>query len=125
MFCRKRKLETNLIFVRDMIVEMGIGIYDEEKGRRQRVRINVKAEPKKWPDAAHDNIEQTLSYEAIIKHIGEITQSRHFNLVETVADMIASACLGDGKIRKITVSVEKLDAYPFTIPGVEIVRVKR
>lgn len=123
-FCRRKK-EGNLIFVKDMIVEMAIGIYKEEKGRLQRVRVNVIAEPKIWPDAARDNIELTLSYERIIKHIKDNTHGRHFNLVETVADNIAAACLSDGKIRKITVRVEKLDAYAFAIAGVEIVRVKR
>ncbi len=123
-FCQKKK-EKNLIFVKDMIVEMAIGIYKEEKGRLQRVRVNVIAEPKKWPDAARDNIELTLSYERIIKHIKDNTHGRHFNLVETVADNIAAACLNDGKIREITVRVEKLDAYPFAVAGVEIIRVMR
>jgi 7,8-dihydroneopterin aldolase/epimerase/oxygenase len=116
-------MHSNIIFVSDLIAEIQIGVNDDEKGRTQRVRINVHAEPEIWPDPSRDNIEDTVSYAVIVDHIFRLTKDRHIHLVETLAEEIASACFTE-KIRSVKVRVEKLDIFPFTIPGVEIIRTK-
>lgn len=103
---------------------MEIGAYADEKGRRQRVRINITAEPSIWPNRSHDNLAETVSYDILVKHVQAIANGEHIHLVETVAEKIAAACLSEKQIRKVTVRVEKLDIYQFVVPGVEIVRVK-
>lgn len=124
-FSRRHKpVSANLIFVRDMLVDMQIGAYDDERGRTQKVRINVIAEPSIWPNPAHDNLNETVSYDAIVNHVLGISRGGHIHLVETVAEKIAQACLSETAIRKVTVRVEKMEIYPFAIPGVEIVRAK-
>lgn len=107
-----------------MIVEMEIGAYADEKGRKQRVRINITAEPSIWPNASHDNLDETISYDILVKHVQAIANGGHIHLVETVAEKLAEACLSEKHIQKVTVRVEKLDIYPFVVPGVEIIRVK-
>lgn len=125
-FCRRNKNTPlpNLIFVKDMMVEMEIGAYDNERGRTQKVRINVIAEPSIWPDASHDNLNETVSYDMIVNHVFSVTRNGHIHLVETVAEKIAAACLSERVIQKVTVRVEKMEIYPFAVPGVEIVRAK-
>ncbi len=126
-FCRRKKASQapNKIFIKDMVVDMQIGAYDDERGRTQKVRVNVIAEPSIWPNASHDNLDETLSYDKIVAHVFGVAQSKeHTHLVETVAERIAEACLGEAAIRAVTVRVEKLEIYPFAIPGVEIVRSK-
>jgi len=125
-FCRRNKSTppANLIFVKDMVVDMEIGAYDNERGRTQKVRINVIAEPSIWPDASHDNLNETVSYDMIVNHVFGVTRNGHIHLVETVAEKIAAACLSERVVRKVTVRVEKMEIYPFAVPGVEIVRAK-
>ena len=123
-FNRRNSPPDNALFIRDMIVEMQIGAYDDERGKTQKVRINVVAEPTIWPNASHDNLNETVSYDVIVNHIWKVTRGGHIHLAETVAEMIAQACLSESAIRKVTVRVEKLEIYPFAIPGVEIVRAK-
>ena len=74
-------MHANLIFVSDLIAEIQIGVFDNEKGRTQRVRINVHAEPEIWPDPARDNIDDTVSYALIVDHIFRLTKGRHIHLV--------------------------------------------
>lgn len=116
-------MQSNIIFLSDLIAEIQIGVNADEKGRTQRVRINVHIEPEIWPDPARDNIADTLSYDVIVGHIFRLVKDRHFHLVETLAEDIAAACLAE-KVRTVKVRVEKLDIYPFAVPGVEIVRSK-
>ena len=123
--CLKKTAPANLLFVKDMIVDMEIGAYDDERGRTQKVRINVTAETSIWPDASHDNLNETVSYDTIVNHIFKVTRSGHIHLVETVAEKIADSCLSEQVIGKVTVRVEKMEIYPFAIPGVEIIRAKR
>lgn len=124
-FCRRKDTPpANLIFVKDMIVDMQVGAYDNERGRTQKIRINVVAEPTIWPNPAHDNLNETVSYDTIVNHIFALTRGGHIQLVETVAEKIAQACLSEHAIRKVTVGVEKMEIYPFAVPGVEIIRVK-
>ena len=123
-FNRRKEQPDNALCIRDMIVEMEIGAYDDERGKTQKVRVNVIAEPSIWPDASHDNLNETVSYDTIVQHVWRVTREGHTHLVETVAEKIAQACLLESAIRKVTVRVEKLEIYPFAVPGVEIVRAK-
>jgi dihydroneopterin aldolase len=108
-----------------MVVDMQIGAYDDERGRTQKVRINVTVEPSIWPNEAHDNLNETLSYDVIVNHILRVARSGgHVHLVETVAERIAGLCLEESSVRSVTVRVEKLEIYPFAVPGVEITRIK-
>lgn len=127
MFFSKRKNSppANLIFVKDMVVDMEIGAYDDERGRTQKVRINVVVEPARWPNEAHDNLNETLSYDVIVNHVLRVVRTgEHTHLVETVAERIAALCLQESAIRQVTVRVEKLEIYSFAVPGVEITRTK-
>src|SRR5690349_719100 len=113
---------TSRIFVKDMVLEMAIGVYDSEKGKTQRVRVNVTADLNHWPDETKDDLNDTLSYAQIVKHIQTIAAKGHIHLVETFASRIADACLAEKNVARIHVRVEKLDIYEFCIPGCEITR---
>src|SRR5688500_1580843 len=91
------------IFIRDMDVDMLIGVYDHEKNSRQRVIVNVEAwlsPVTRWRD---DAISHTVNYEKIVSAIRYIAAQRHINLVETFAEHIADFCLEDEMIRKVRV----------------------
>ena len=117
--------DTSRIFIKDMVIDMAIGVYDSEKGKTQRVRVNVTVDLAAWPDESKDDLVETLSYANIVKHVQTIAAAGHIHLVETFAQRIADACLNEKNVRSLTVRVEKLDIYDFTIPGTEIFRVKR
>ncbi len=125
-FCRRNhKHPVNRIFVRDLIVEMQIGVFDVEKGRTQRVRINIDVAPAKWPKNS-DDIADTVSYDDLLKIAQAVATAPHTHLVETVAENIAADCLRKCDIIRINVRVEKLEIYPApTTVGVEITRWKK
>lgn len=110
------------IFIRDMTVDMGIGILDEEKTRTQKVRVNVDAEIESRSASSRDEIEDTVSYDLIVQAILRHTGDGHVNLAETLAERIADSCLACKGIKNVRVRVEKPDIYPFAVAGVEIFR---
>jgi 7,8-dihydroneopterin aldolase/epimerase/oxygenase len=95
--------------VRNLLLPCSIGIYDHERDRAQRVRFNVEldvADPGSFTD---EDLSKILNYERIVGGIKALIGSRHFGLVETLAECIAALCLEDRRALRVSVSVEKLD----------------
>jgi dihydroneopterin aldolase len=65
-----------------------------------------------------------LDYELLADRVRAIAKAGHINLVETLAERIASACLLDARVLTARIRVEKLDVFDDTsAAGVEVERV--
>lgn len=111
------------LFVRDLIIDCAIGIHRHERGRRQRVAIDVTLDIAD-PDASHrDQIGEVVSYDDVVAGIRAIVAEGHINLVETLAARIADMCLADKRVARAQVRVTKLDVLGNgAVVGVEIMR---
>jgi dihydroneopterin aldolase len=111
------------VFVRDLVLECAIGVHAHEKGRTQRVRINVDLGVSEQEQSLNDRLENVVCYENVVKRIRAIVADGHINLVETLAERIASLCLQDPQCRSARVRIEKLDVFADAASvGVEIER---
>ena len=113
------------IFIRDLRVDMLIGVYDHEKTAAQPVVVNIEADftaPQNWRDDSYDN---AICYDTITKAVRKIAADGHINLVETLAEHIADFCLGDSRVTGVTVRVEKTAVFDDAhSAGVEIRRLR-
>ena len=109
------------VFVHDLVLDAEIGVYTHEKGVTQRARFSVDIEVAPASQAIDDQIERVLDYDMIIATIKTILAEGHINLVETLADEIATRCLSHPRAASVKVKIEKLDKEPGAV-GVEIVR---
>jgi dihydroneopterin aldolase len=109
------------VFVHDLVLDAEIGVYTHEKGVTQRARFSVDIEVMPASQAIEDQIERVLDYDMIIATIKTILAEGHINLVETLADEIATRCLSHPRAASVRVKIEKLDKEPGAV-GVEIVR---
>lgn len=110
------------VFVRDLVLEGEIGVYAHEKdGFRQPMRFNIDLTVR---EVAHgDALENVVCYEKIVNKVKDLITEGHVNLVETLAERIASRCLEDARVEVARVRVEKLAAIPEVASvGVEIER---
>jgi dihydroneopterin aldolase len=110
------------IFVRDYVIDANIGVYAEEKGVTQKVRLTVDASLAPHVRSHDDLMSEVPSYTDILDAIAEITGGGHINLVETLAERIAAHCLRDSRIVSVSVRIEKLERGP--VRGVEITRTR-
>jgi 7,8-dihydroneopterin aldolase/epimerase/oxygenase len=99
------------VFVRDLVVPCSIGIYPREKGLRRRVRVNAELAIDE-PILGNDEFADVVNYETIVAGIKAIAEAGHINLVETLADRVATLCLADRRVAVARVVIEKLDVYP-------------
>ncbi len=111
------------VFVRDLECQALIGIYDHEKIDPQRIIINIDLSVEEG--SGDDDIGHVVSYEIVVKKVEAILAEGHINLVETLCDRIAAACLKDKRVAAARVRVEKPDIIPNARSvGVEVERVR-
>lgn len=100
------------VFVRDLVLDALIGVYEHERVAPQRVRLNLDLEVG-IPG---------LTGEDGMAAIQAVLAQGHITLIETLAERIAERCLQDARVRAVKVRVEKLDVFPDATVGVEIER---
>lgn len=118
------------VFVRDLALMAVIGVHPHEREAPQRIRLNLDlaveddgARPLSRAAVGRDELSRVVDYEAIAATARRIVAAGHVALVETLAERLAEACLGDRRVRVVRVRVEKLDAVDGAASvGIEIER---
>ena len=106
--------------VRDLVVAMAIGAYDQELGRTQRVGFSVEAEVRPLGRPVRD-MADVVSYDLIADAIRSVAAAGHVAFVETVAETVAERVMEHPRVLTVRVRVEKLDLGPGAM-GVEVWR---
>lgn len=111
------------VFIRDLELDANIGVHAHEKNGPQKVLISVDLSVLETPGPLDDHLANVVCYEDVIERIQAIVGKGHINLVETLAERIAEACLDDRRVIATCVRVEKINAVPQAASvGVEIER---
>ena len=122
---------TRHMFIRDLVLNASIGVHKHEHEAPQRVRINIDLAVTDDNASANlsraavgqDELGRVVDYEKIVNNVKELVRSGHVQLVETLAERLAEACLDDPRIRIARVRVEKLDVFADAASaGVEVER---
>jgi FolB domain-containing protein len=114
---------TDRIYIKDLLLRTIVGINDEERRNRQDVLINIVLYADTHAAGSSDDIEDAVNYRTITKRVIGLVEGSHFYLVEKMAAEIAAICLGDPRVERATVRVEKPGALRFARSvGVEIDR---
>jgi len=114
------------VFVRDLLLDAEIGIHPHEKGRTQKIRINIDMAV---ADAVHiddESKDSVVCYETVVNRVRKLVDTGHVGLVETLADRVADVAMTDERVLSVRVRIEKLEAIKGTSSvGVEIERSRR
>lgn len=98
------------LVVRDLDVACLIGVYDRERGKPQRLRINMEVAVRP-PSAYDDDFTGVVDYSAVLKRIREAVADSRVFLLETLADRILQLCFAEPRVLAARVRIEKLDRY--------------
>lgn len=99
------------LFVRDLVVDARIGVYDFEKQGPQKVRIDVDLYLEDPANPTSDRLGDVLDYGYIWSGVHEIVKQGHINLQETLVERIMAHCLRPDCVIAARVSSSKPDAY--------------
>jgi dihydroneopterin aldolase len=121
---------TRSMFIRDLVLTASIGVHDHEHTATQRIRINLDlavaddgAARLSRAAIGKDDLSRVVDYEAIVNRVRAIVAAGHVQLVETLAERLAEACLADTRVQIAKIRVEKLDVFAdAAAAGVEVER---
>ena len=117
-FSCKRK-----IIITDFLLNIFIGYRSNEKINKQNIKFNIElhhVNPKHLNDK---DIKSIFNYEKITKIIKNLTKTKHYNFLESLADDIFNGLFKDKRINKIRLKIEKLNAIKGTASvGIEITK---
>ena len=115
--------EVRHVFIRDLVLTCLIGVHKHEQKKPQRIRINLDLAVSEKVLISSDRLVDVVCYEDVADGIRSIVKKGHVNLVETLAENVASKCLEDRRVRAARVRIEKLDVFEDAASaGVEIER---
>jgi dihydroneopterin aldolase len=111
--------------VRDLVLSSSIGVYDEERLAPQPIRVNLELTVVSPDDPMTEDLGQVVDYAALTGRVRELVGSRHFDLVETLAEALAALCLEESRVTSARVRIEKPNAIADAAGvGVELERVR-
>ena len=94
--------------------------------KKQQVKFNIEIEINSLLKAAENNLDSIVNYENIINKIKLITQKKHYNLLETLAEDIFLNLFINKNIIKIKLRIEKPEIIKNTSSvGIEIIKKRR
>ena len=97
------------IIIKNLILDIFIGIHNFEKKKKQRVRFNIEVvtEPNIMPN--NKDLSTILNYEEIINKIKILVKKQHHELIEDLAENIFKIIFQNRIVKKTNVKIEKLD----------------
>jgi dihydroneopterin aldolase len=100
------------IQLRDLRIEVLIGIHKRERHVKQTVSIDLDIGLPGDTVFASDRVADTIDYEQVSIRIKALCASGHFRLVETLAGRIAALLTGEFRSPWVRVTVSKIGILP-------------
>ncbi|MFN7506734.1 MAG: dihydroneopterin aldolase, partial [Limnobacter sp.] len=125
-FFDPRLADCRRVFIRDFDVSAAIGVFPQELGRTQAVRINIDF----WVKCAstpseRDLLVDVVDYDFVRPGIHGLIQSGHIGLLETLVDKTLALVLEHPKGVAARVRADQSVGYPDCVSaGVEVFRFK-
>ncbi len=100
----------DIIFLRELRIETLIGVYEWEKRVPQTLQFDLEIALPNSRACQSDDIKDALDYAKIVNHIQGVLKTRHFNLLEALAEHVAQILLSEFNAPWVKVSVAKPSA---------------
>ena len=109
------------VLIKDLVLNMFVGIHNFEKKKKQRVKFNLVININQNLVPNDKDLKSIVNYEQVIKVINKIIARKHYTLLETLAEKIFDKLFENMRIKKILLRIEKLDVIKNTTSvGIEL-----
>jgi dihydroneopterin aldolase len=111
------------IFISQLRLEATIGVYPQERLAPQTLIVDIELTTDIHKAAQSDDLADTIDYDQLIKQLQQWTTERAFNLVETLADYLATKILNTPHVQAVRLKLYKFPAgLPIESAGVVVIR---
>ena len=95
------------IHIEQLEVSTRIGVPEEERAAPQRLTVSISFWPYYEQRDMADKIDNTVNYSIVAEETKHFVRGQSTNLIETLADRLATHLLKTFRIQKITVELRK------------------
>ena len=103
---------TDTVFIKGLKAASVIGCYDWERDIRQTLLIDLELEADFARAAQTDALEDALDYAAISQRVIAVCEGSRFQLLEALAEHVASIVLAEFSIERLRMRITKPGAVP-------------
>ena len=97
------------VFIKNLILDVFIGIHNFEKKKKQRVRFNIEVITNPYIKPNNKDLSTILNYEDLINKIKLLVKKQHHELIEDLAENMFAIIFQNKLVKKINIKIEKLD----------------
>ena len=113
------------VIIRDLILNILVGIHNFEKKKKQRVKFNIEILTDPYVSPNSKNLNSILNYEEVVMKIEKLTDLKHHELLEDLAENIFNVIFKNKLVKKVILKLEKLDIIKKTKSvGIEVSKIK-
>ena len=98
------------VFIKDFIIEEIIGIHEHEKIKKQKIKFNIVLNVNQSSIPDEKDIKSIVDYEKITNKLENLTKSKKYNFLESLAEDSFKEIFEDKRIKSVTIKIEKPDA---------------
>ena len=97
------------VIIKNLVLNIFIGIHDFEKKKKQRVRFNIEVITNPFVKPNNKDLKTILNYEEIINKIKDLVRKEHHELLEDLAENIFTIIFQNELAQKAKIKIEKLE----------------
>ena len=99
------------ILIENLTCSASIGVYEKEKLNKQKIIINLEILLINKMKTHTDNLNDVADYGRFRRIVLDIINSKHFNLIETLADNLIKKIETFEKVKNIKLKITKPDIF--------------
>ena len=96
------------VVIKNLILNIFIGIHDFEKKKKQKVRFNIEVETNPNTKPSNKDFSTIVDYETLVNKIKALVKKQHHELLEELAENIFRIIYQNKLVKKANVKLEKL-----------------
>ena len=114
------------VFIKDFIIEEIIGIHEHEKIKKQKIKFNIVLNVNQSSVPDEKDIKSIVDYEKITNKLENLTKSKKYNFLESLAEDSFKEIFEDKRINSVTIKIEKPEAIKNAKSvGVEVFKTRK
>ena len=114
------------VFIKNFIIEEIIGIHDFEKIKKQKIKFNIVLDVDKSSVPNEKDIKSIVDYEKITNKLENLTKSKKYNFLESLAEDSFKEIFEDKRINSVVIKIEKPEAIKNAESvGVEVFKTRK
>ena len=114
------------VFIKDFIIEEIIGIHKHEKIKKQKIKFNIIIDVNQSSLPDEKDIKSIVDYEKITNKLENLTKSKKYNFLESLAEDSFKEIFQDKRINSVTIKIEKPEAIKNAgSVGVEVFKTRK